>query len=216
MGFSKRFRASPALLVGSLALLIALGGTAFATVAATLPRNSVGTGQVINGSLRRGDVAPLQSPRGLRGPAGLRGPTGLAGPTGGAGTAGAAGAAGPIGPTDANVRFFNGPIAFPATLTTLANLTIPLAGKYVLFAKVYGVPVTGTGAVTCRLLAGGDFDQSRLWTNAAGSSTLLLNVVHEFAAAGSADVQCSITGGTATANYIKISAIKVANLTNSG
>ena len=67
MGFFKRFRASPALLVGALALLVALGGAAFAAVAPRLPINSVGSVQVINHSLKKVDVAPLQAPRGLRG-----------------------------------------------------------------------------------------------------------------------------------------------------
>jgi hypothetical protein len=218
MRLSKRFRASPALVVASLALLVALGGTAFATVAATLPTNSVGSPQVVNASLKRVDIQPgVKGPRGPRGAVGARGPTGNAGPNGAAGPAGTAGAAGPIGPTDAYARFVNGPIVVPASLTTLANLAIPQAGKYVLFAKVYGMPTGDTTAVTCRLVAGADFDQSKLWVrNTAGPTTLVLNVVHEFTAAGSADVQCNYTGIGATAHYIKMSAIKVANLTNSG
>jgi hypothetical protein len=47
------------------------------------------------------------------------------------------------------------------------------------------------------------------------SFTLSNLVVHEFAAAGSADFQCAATG-TLQANFIKIAAIRVANLTNSG
>jgi len=219
VGFFKRFRASPALLVGAVALLVALGGTAFATVAATLPRNSVGSPQVINQSLKRVDVAPLQAPRGLRGLKGLAGPAGPAGPGGGAGAAGAAGAAGPIGPTDDYSRFVNGPITIPTSLTTIANLNVGQAGKYVLFAKVYGSYVSGAGtlAVTCRLVAGGDFDESKLPVGVVTTqNALALNVVHEYSSAGSADVQCKISSGVATANFVKISAIKVANLTNSG
>ena len=45
--------------------------------------------------------------------------------------------------------------------------------------------------------------------------TLANLVVHEFAAAGSADFQCA-GSGTLQANWIKIAAIKVGNLTNSG
>jgi hypothetical protein len=219
VGFFKRFRASPALLVGAVALLVALGGTAFATVAATLPRNSVGSPQVINRSLKRVDVAPLQAPRGLRGLKGLAGPAGPAGAGGAAGAAGAAGQAGPIGPTNAYSRFVNGPIAFPTSLTTIANLSIGQAGKYVLLAKVSGSYGSGAGnlPVTCRLLAEGAFDESKL---ALGATTtgeaLFLNVVHEYAAAGSADIQCAMPTGTGSANNIKITAIKVANLENNG
>jgi hypothetical protein len=219
VGFFKRFRASPALLVGSLALLIALGGAAFAAVASTLPRNSVGSPQVINHSRKKVDVAPRQAPRGLRGLRGLAGPAGPAGPGGAAGAAGAAGGAGPIGPTNAYSRFLNGPVAFPTSLTTIANLSIGEAGKYVIFAKVYGSYVSGVGTlvVTCRLVAGDDFDESKLPVGVVTTqNALVLNVVHEYASAGSADVQCKISAGSATANFVKISAIKVANLTNSG
>jgi hypothetical protein len=219
VGFFKRFRASPALLVGAVALLVALGGTAFATIAATLPRNSVGSPQVINRSLKRVDVAPLQAPRGLRGLRGLAGPAGSAGPGGAAGAAGAAGQAGPIGPTNGYSRFVNGPIAFPTSLTSIANLSIAQAGKYVLLAKVYGSYLTGAGSlkVTCRLVAEGDFDESKLTLGVTTTqNTLFLNVVHEYTAAGSADVQCEMPTGTGTANFVKITAIKVANLTNSG
>src|SRR4051794_23241918 len=178
MRLSKRFRASPALVVASLALLVALGGTAFAAVAVTLPTNSVGSPQVVNASLKRADILPgVKGPKGARGAVGARGATGNAGPEGPAGGAGAAGAAGPIGPSDTYARFVNGPIVIPASLTTLVNLAIPQAGKYVLFAKVYGLPTGDITQVTCRLVAGADFDQSMLWVrNTAGPTTLVLNV----------------------------------------
>jgi hypothetical protein len=41
-------------------------------------------------------------------------------------------------------------------------------------------------------------------------------VAHNFTAAGSADFKCSGTVPGSSANFIKISAIKVAALTNSG
>jgi hypothetical protein len=96
------------MVVASLALLVALGGTSFAAVKLTLPRNSVGTLQlqagavtsskVKNFSLRRVDFAPGQIPTGARG---LPGPAGPAGPPGAAGTAGASGPSGPSGPSGA-------------------------------------------------------------------------------------------------------------------
>jgi hypothetical protein len=222
MGFSRRFRASPALAVGVVALVAAVGGTAYAGVSALLPANSVGSAQVVNASLKKADVAPNQAPRGLRGLKGLRGnagPSGPGGPAGAAGPNGAAGAAGPVGPTDAFSRFVNGPIAFPLTLTTIANLSIPQSGRYVLFAKVFGSYLTGAGSltITCRLVAEGDFDQSKMAIGVVTTSNnLQLNVVHEYAAAGSADVQCAMPVGTGTANYVKMTAVKVATLTNSG
>jgi Collagen triple helix repeat (20 copies) len=76
-------------LVAYVALLFALGGTSYAATTTLLPRNSVGTRQVINGSLLKKDFKAGQLPRGARGPAG---------PAGARGSAGAAGAAGAQGP----------------------------------------------------------------------------------------------------------------------
>ena len=207
-------RPSPSMVVACFALLIALGGTGVAATVALAP-NSVGTAQlrnnavvsakVRNGSLLRADFRSGQLPAGPRGPVGPPGPTGATG---------AAGAAGPAGPSDAFARFLNGPIAVPAALTTLANLSIPQAGKYVLWAKAYFTS-TALGVVTCRLVAGTDVDQSQSHVQPGLPFTLSNLVVHEFAAAGSTDFQCSATG-TQQANFIKIAAIKVGNLTNSG
>jgi hypothetical protein len=109
----------------------------------------------------------------------------------------------------------NGPVAIPAANTTLANLSIPQAGKYVIWAKAY-VTATATGTATCKLVAGSDSDTSLSLAGPANVTfTLSTLVVHEFAAAGSADFQCAATG-TLQANFIKIAAIRVANLTNSG
>jgi hypothetical protein len=79
-------KTSPAMIVACLALLVALGGTSIAAVKVLVPRNSVGTNQVIDHSLLAKD---FRTPP--RGPVGPRGPAGPAGP------AGAAGAAGPKG-----------------------------------------------------------------------------------------------------------------------
>jgi hypothetical protein len=85
-------------LVGYLALLLALGGTSYAASTALLPRNSVGTAQVVDGSLLKRDFKAGQLPRGARG---ARGPVGSQGPAGAAGSNGAPGAVGPTGPTGA-------------------------------------------------------------------------------------------------------------------
>jgi hypothetical protein len=72
-------RLSPATVIACIALFVALGGTSIAAVSA-LPRNSVGTAQVKNGSLLRVDFKKSQIPIGARGPAGAAGPAGPAGP----------------------------------------------------------------------------------------------------------------------------------------
>ena len=92
------------MVVASLALLAALGGTSIAAVS-QLPLRSVGTAQlknnavisskVANRSLLAVDFKQGQLPRGPRGP---RGFTGEAGAPGAAGAAGPSGPSGPAGP----------------------------------------------------------------------------------------------------------------------
>jgi len=90
--------------VALFALFFALGGTSFAATNAVLAKNSVGTKQVIDGSLGTSDLSKtarsaLKGNRGAAGPAGPSGPTGPAGPAGQAGPAGATGAQGATGAT---------------------------------------------------------------------------------------------------------------------
>lgn len=106
-------RPSPALVVAGIALLLSLGGSAYAAV--TLPAGSVGTRQLRNSavtsekladgavtankvkpySLLSQDFAPGQLPAG---PQGARGPAGAIGAQGPAGATGPQGPAGPNGP----------------------------------------------------------------------------------------------------------------------
>jgi hypothetical protein len=82
---------SPATVIASIALLVALAGTSVAAVSA-LPRASVGTAQlkdnavtsrkVKNFSLVRSDFKLGQVPRGATGARGPQGPPGAAGPAG--------------------------------------------------------------------------------------------------------------------------------------
>ena len=79
-----------------LALFFALGGTSFAAGNALLPTNSVGTKQVINGSLQTNDLSKTARTA-LKGNSGLRGPTGAQGARGAQGATGATGATGAQG-----------------------------------------------------------------------------------------------------------------------
>jgi len=85
--------------VAYLALFFALGGTSVAAVNA-LPKNSVGSPQIKNGSIQKVDISKrtVSALRGLRGPRGLTGATGA---TGAAGATGAVGAKGDKGDTGA-------------------------------------------------------------------------------------------------------------------
>ena len=103
----KNYRPSAAMVVSLIALFMALGGTSYAAL--KLPKNSVGSAQVINGSLQKADLAKTTAaalkgnagPQGAQGTSGPQGAVGAAGPAGATGTAGAAGPAGAIGPPGA-------------------------------------------------------------------------------------------------------------------
>ena len=98
-----RHRPSPAIVIASIALTIALGGTSYAAI--SLPRNSVGTPQlkknavnsakVKNFSLLRVDFKRGQLPAGPRGPQGVPGTPGATGAKGDKGDPGPA--TGPAG-----------------------------------------------------------------------------------------------------------------------
>jgi hypothetical protein len=93
MQWKSRFRPSPALVVASLALAVALGGTGYAAI--VLPPNSVGTAQLRNGAvvaakIKQHSLVAANFRQGAL-PAGPAGPVGLAGPAGPAGPSGAKG-----------------------------------------------------------------------------------------------------------------------------
>jgi hypothetical protein len=90
---TKSYRASPAMVVSLIALFVALGGTSYAAL--KLPANSVGSAQVINGSLQTADLAKKTA-------AALKGKPGRQGPQGPPGASGAAGAPGPAGKDGSN------------------------------------------------------------------------------------------------------------------
>jgi hypothetical protein len=94
----RALRLSPAAVIATIALLVALAGTGYAAV--TLPRNSVGNAQlkanavtspkVKDHSLLKIDFANNQLPRGARGAPGLPGAPGAKGATGPTGPSGTA------------------------------------------------------------------------------------------------------------------------------
>ena len=73
--------------VAYLALFFALCGTSYGAAASLLPKNSVSSAQVVNGSLKKADlsataVAALHGGRGQSGPQGIQGPQGPPGERG--------------------------------------------------------------------------------------------------------------------------------------
>jgi hypothetical protein len=136
MRWFKRFRPSPAMVIASLALLIALGGTSYAAVQA-LPRNSVTTVQVRDFSLLARDFKRGQVPRGPAGPAGPAGPQGPQGPAGPAG--------GGASFKWALVRGDGGIVVQSGGITLAAH---PSSGNYILNfgSAVSGKPLLSSGA----------------------------------------------------------------------
>jgi hypothetical protein len=211
-----------------LALFIVVGGGSAYAAATLVPNNSVGSAQVINGSLQKKDLSKtaVAALKGNRGPAGRAGPAGPAGPQGPKGDKGDTGA---TGPSDAFAGFKNGPVSLPfsaTTFTILAHLPLP-AGKYVIFATANITNNAGTGYTDarCQLAAStGDFDEAEVAlqdVNVVGSAhagSIAMNVVADMSAApGSVDLTCRNEGtGVSNARFIKISAIRVGTLTNTG
>jgi hypothetical protein len=135
------YRPSPAMVVAFIALLLALGGGAYAQL--RIPRNSVGNAQlranavtspkVKPRSLLRSDFRAGQLPRGPQGPAGP------AGPAGAAGARGATGERGPAGPAGAtNVTVVQGAQALgTSTATCPAGERATGGGGFVIAPDAY-------------------------------------------------------------------------------
>ena len=158
-------RPSPATVIASLALLVALGGTSVAAVSVALPRNSVGNAQlkndavtsikVKNGSLLKADFRAGQLPAGAPGSAG---PAGPAGPAGAAGPAGPSGPSGPAGPgarwalvkADGTILAQSGGISITSHTPGLyiLNFGSQITGKLILASNSYASEaVAGRGSV---------------------------------------------------------------------
>jgi hypothetical protein len=127
-------------LVAYVALFAALTSTGYAASTKLLPANSVGTRQVVNGSLLKQDFRSGQLPRGARGPAGPAGATGAAGPSGPAGPAGTAGQDGPPGPV-ALIYQNSGQHSLPSGQTTTQQVLCP-EGTFAVGGGLQGANIT--------------------------------------------------------------------------
>jgi hypothetical protein len=142
---------------------------------------------------------------------------GLRGPKGDQGDPGSPGSP---GPTLAISGFKNGPVAVPSSLTSIAQLSIPTPGKYVIVAKLWLFDNVNTSLLTdCQLAAGVDTDRARTMLEGnsgvvVAGATVAFNVVHEFISPGTVQLSCNAFGVDVSANDIKITAIQVGDLTN--
>ena len=126
---------SPALVVASIALVVALGGVSYAAVA--IPKNSVRSAQVVNGSLQQADlskktIAALHGARGEQGPQGIQGAPGAAGAQGQQGIQGIPGPRGDKGdPATGTFAFGLMPGGFvPAKSSGAVSVDHPGTGFY--------------------------------------------------------------------------------------
>jgi hypothetical protein len=141
-----RRRPSPATVISLIALFVALGGTSYA--AFKIPKNSVGSPQVINGSLQKADlskktVAALKGNPGAQGPQGPEGPQGSRGAAGAAGPAGAAGTARAYAEVDSTT-----PSLVTARTKNISAVTRPATGTYCLTPAAGVDPRTVATAAT--------------------------------------------------------------------
>jgi hypothetical protein len=188
MRLVRRFKASPAMVVACLALLVSLTGTSVAAVS-QLARNSVGTPQlknnavnsakVRNGSLLRADFRRGQIPAGPAGPAG---PPGQAGPAGPAGPPGPAARWAVFRP-DGGIAAQSGGISLtakPSAGQYIVNFGSSVAGKLIIvssglandtaFRGVVSAGPCGGGADGSVCPAGNDANHVRVFTDNAGES----------------------------------------------
>ena len=159
-----------------LALFFALGGTSFAAGNRLLPGNSVGTRQVINGSLQTSDLSKTAR-NALKGNRGLRGPAGARGARGATGTSGAQGLQG--SPGQSATKLF---VALDAGGTLTKNngatsATRASAGVYrITFnANITNCVYLSTGGQD----AGGLFEDYHLYTSRTGTNTVNVQIFDE-------------------------------------
>jgi len=189
MRWTGRFRPSPALVVASVALLVALGGTSVAAVA-LVPRNSVGSEQVIDGSLKSTDFKPGQVlagsdvvSRSLTSPVTLGG--------------------------DKEQAFASLAIAKPGAyvIWARAQLVTTTADGGVCRLVAHGVP-NAAGGTPDLTTASSILDDASVAGNT--TPTLWMSVVHGFASGGgSVDLYCAAAGKSATVRAARITAVRL-------
>jgi hypothetical protein len=206
------------MVIACAALLVALTGTSIAAVQATVPKNSVGSAQlksnaVVAAKIKSSSVTAAKIASNAVTAAKIASNAVTSAKVADGSLTSADFGSDQL-PAQGFLRFADGPIVVPGTSATLTSLTISQTGNYLVWAKAY---FTGALAntVTCRLSAAGDFDESQVSVAAGSPATMALNVGHNYTAAGTADFQCSGALPGASANFIKISAIRLASLSSS-
>jgi hypothetical protein len=182
MRLVKRLRPSPAMIVACLALVVALTGTGMAAVVVLVPKNSVGTAQVIDHSLLKQDFKAGQLPAGARGAP---------------------------GPSIAFTQRSGSPLLLDNGLSIVGGFRLD-PGSYVILAK--GYVVGNNAVATCLLSAENDVDESKVSSAANYPGTISNALTHTFTSQGRVGYQCRLDSGTGTLNNMQLVAIRVGSV----
>ena len=132
--------------IAYIALFFALGGTTYGAASHLLPKNSVSSAQVVNGSLQRVDLSAAAI-RALHGARGTRGAEGIQGPQGPPGERGAQGLQGIPGvPGTARAFGLVNDAGQLSRSTNVTNVDIPSTGVFCL-TLAGGIDTSITGLV---------------------------------------------------------------------
>jgi len=205
---------SPALVVASVALVVALGGTGYAAL--KLPRNSVGASQIKtdavtsvkirNGSLRMADFQRGDAPEGAPGAAGAPG------------APGAPGARGPEGPAGSSAGYagLRSDVLVDVYDKVIITKDLP-AGKYILSATVDARGagsaagyMGGIGIIDCTIpgyhTASYYLKANDTYVSEQKSLSLHAGVTH---AGGAVQLICSRTWNSVFVDEASLTAVKV-------
>jgi hypothetical protein len=187
-------RSSVVTVAAAAALVVAAGGTsAYAAHLVTskqIKNNTIRSIDVRDGALTSADLAPGTIPA-------------------------------PYGGTSAYSTYHDAGVSIQSQVSgqdpTVLSLAVP-AGSYVFDATTWLSNGASNLLARCTLSAGGDNDVKRQFLEAAGSgadeSSVALQVVHTFAAPGTAKLTCYGFGVNAFANNTKLTGVKVDHLSN--
>jgi hypothetical protein len=232
------------MVVGMIALFVALSGTAVATTSALITGAQIKNNSISGVDIKNKSLTPTDfrgSVRGPAGPAGATGATGPAGPIGATGTAGPAGPQGPLGsqgaqglrgPSDVYEHRLSGTVngaALQELSLTLSNLP---AGSYAIFGKALiatrAVSASGESSARCTLTAGSGAtatsDRSLEPITDTRYGHVNTHLVHTFTGTGSVVMACTMLNGLSGITYTlgdntngdtRIIAVKVDSATRS-
>jgi hypothetical protein len=197
---------SPALVIATLALFVALSGTSIAAVS-YISGSQIKNHTIAETKLTSKAIKLLQGQRGLKGPTG---PIGAQGPQGAQGVQGAKGSTGGIGPSDAYSTYVSTAVPLGTGFKTVASLTLA-AGSYAVIANatLYMPSMQGT---ECRLIdsTAGLIDVNNVSPVMYDTPTLLAPVT---TTGSTVTVQCGSNETDAQVTYAHLTAIKLGSVT---